>query len=152
MTHPTDREQPDRSEPRMRLSSPAVVFTSGVFAAVWLGALVLAWAFIAGQAGSPRPDNWATLKRVLDIVGAGIPAFLMLLALAPPVAIVARDGKRWAGIYPLLVMAACAVQAALCLYALAGTPRQADSLARFMAGLIAGDTARVTGPAASSRA
>lgn len=117
MTHPTDVQHP--IEPRMRLASSAVVVASGVFAAVWFAGLILAWAFIAGQAGSPQPDNWNVLERVLDIVGSGIPAFLALLVLAPLAAIAARDGRRWAGIYPVLVLAACALQAALCLHVLA---------------------------------
>jgi hypothetical protein len=57
---------------RSLLFSPAVALVSGGLAWLWLLGLCFTWADIAGQAGSPRPDNWDTLERILDLVQAGL--------------------------------------------------------------------------------
>lgn len=65
------------------------------------------WGIIAGQAGSPRPDNWPTLERILDILGVSALASFVFLVLAPIAHAGASRGARWAEAYPVLIVLNC---------------------------------------------
>jgi hypothetical protein len=77
-------------------------------------ALFVAWGAIAGQSGSPVPDNWPLLERMLDIIGASALDTLFLLAVAPLAAWAALRGSRWQLVYPALLLLNAAVTVALC--------------------------------------
>ena len=73
----------------------------------WFPALFIAWAAIAGQSGSPMPDNWPTLARILDILGVSALVSLVLVGLAPLAGFGASRGARWAAAYPVLIALNC---------------------------------------------
>lgn len=73
----------------------------------WFPALFIIWGIVAGQAGSPRPDNWPTLERILDILGVSALASFVFLVLAPTAHAGASRGARWAEAYPVLIVLNC---------------------------------------------
>jgi len=77
-------------------------------------ALFVGWFAIAGQSGSPVPDNWPMLERMLDILGVSAWVALLLLAVAPLAAWAAVKGSRWQLVYPALLLLNAAVTVALC--------------------------------------
>jgi hypothetical protein len=77
-------------------------------------ALFVAWGAIAGQSGSPVPDNWPVLERMLDIIGDSALATLLLLVLAPLAGWAAARGRRWAAVYPVLLLLDCVATVVLC--------------------------------------
>lgn len=77
-------------------------------------ALFVAWFAIAGQSGSPVPDNWPVLSRMLDFIGVSALATVVLLAVAPLAAWAAFRGSRWHAVYPALLLLNGAVTVALC--------------------------------------
>ncbi len=94
------------------------------FHIAWIPALGIAWLVLAGQSGSPVPDNWPAIARAMDIVGTSLLASLLLFALPlvplPAAWLAAR--RRRAAAYALLLALDCAGTVALCLHALAQEP------------------------------
>jgi hypothetical protein len=88
----------------------------------WFPALFIAWAAIAGEAGSPMPDNWPTLERILDILEVSALASFALLVLAPVAHSGASRGARWAAAYPVLIVLNCGGTVLLALVELALAP------------------------------
>jgi hypothetical protein len=85
----------------------------------WFPALFVAWAAIAGQSGSPVPDNWPVLTRILDVLGVSFVASLLLLLIGGSTVYLSR---RWAAVYPILLLLNCGGTVAVCLGELAQTP------------------------------
>lgn len=81
---------------------------------MWLAGSMLVWFLIAGEAGSPQPDNWQTMERILEIVETGMLPCLLLLILTPFACSAARKGRRWAGILPVLLIGLCTAQLWMC--------------------------------------
>ena len=81
--------------------------------AMFLG-LFVAWGAIAGQSGSPVPDNWPILARMLDVIEVSMQASLLLVVLAPLAAWAAVRGSRWYVAYPVLLFLDCIVTVGLC--------------------------------------
>jgi hypothetical protein len=88
----------------------------------WFPALFVAWGAIAGQSGSPVPDNWPVLARILDILGVSALVSFLLLGLMPVAYSAASKGKRWAAAYPILLLLDCGATLVLCLSDLAHKP------------------------------
>lgn len=87
---------------------PLLAAVSGALAMIWLLALCAVWMDIAGQAGSPRPDDWDRLERILDVVQSGLLPALILAGLTP-VAWFAERWSRWlACFHPTLLAILCA--------------------------------------------
>jgi hypothetical protein len=78
-------------------------------------ALFVAWFAIAGQSGSPVPDNWPVLARILDILGTAGLATTLALAATPVAAYAAFRNSSWTVAYPVLLLLHCAGTVALCL-------------------------------------
>jgi hypothetical protein len=90
----------------------------------WFPALFVAWGAIAGQSGSPVPDNWPVLARILDILGVSALVSFLLLGLMPVAYSETSKGKRWAAAYPVLLLLNCGGTVVLSLCDLAHTPPQ----------------------------
>jgi hypothetical protein len=88
----------------------------------WFPALFIAWGVIAGQAGSPRPDNWPTLERILGIIEVSALASIVLLGLAPGAHSFVSRGARWAAAFPVLIVLNCGGTVLLGLSELAHAP------------------------------
>lgn len=114
MNNQHSEPKPPASIARWRLHSRAIVLASGVLTAFWLAGSVIVWFVIAGDAGSPEPDNWQTMLRILDIVETGMFACLVMLILTPFACIAARQGKRWPGILPVLLIVLGTAQLWMC--------------------------------------
>jgi hypothetical protein len=92
----------------------------------WFPALFVAWGAIAGQSGSPVPDNWPVLARILDILGVSALVSFLLLGLMPVAYSETSKVKRWAAAYPILLLLNCGGTVVLSLTDLAHTqPQQA---------------------------
>lgn len=78
---------------------------TGVSAPVALIAAVIAWAYLAGQSGSPQPDDWPRLSRILDFVERSLLPLLILCIVAPVAWRASMRGKAW-GIYPVPILLA----------------------------------------------
>lgn len=81
--------------------------------AMFLG-LFVAWGAIAGQSGSPVPDNWPVLARMLDVIEVSMQATLFLVLLAPLAGWAAARRSRWYAVYPVLLFLDCVVTVGLC--------------------------------------
>jgi hypothetical protein len=80
----------------------------------WFLALFIAWGWMAGQSGSPVPDNWPLLERALDILVMSARLSLLLLVLAPVAWYAASKDSRWALGYPVLLFLVCGSTVVLC--------------------------------------
>jgi hypothetical protein len=80
----------------------------------WFLALFIAWGWMAGQSGSPVPDNWPLLERALDILVMSARLSLLLLVLAPLAWYAASKDSRWALGYPILLFLVCGSTVVLC--------------------------------------
>jgi hypothetical protein len=107
---------------RKGFPSTTAVAVSGLLAIAWLLAQVLAWGYLAGQAGSPRPDNWDAMERILDVIEAGVLPTLLLVVLTPMAWFGARNGARWAAFHLALLILICAAQLIPCLKEWTNTP------------------------------
>ena len=88
----------------------------------WFPALFITWLMIAGESGSPMPDNWPTLQRILHILEVSALASFALLVLAPAAYSAASTGARWAAPYPVLIVLNCGGTVLLGLIELAHAP------------------------------
>lgn len=88
----------------------------------WFPALFVAWAAIAGQSGSPVPDNWPVLERILDILGVSARVSMFLFVLVPVAWYAALKGSRWNAAYPILLLLDCGGTVVLSLNELAHAP------------------------------
>jgi len=80
----------------------------------WFPFLFLAWGVIAGQSGSPMPDNWPAMVRMMDIIAvSGIAAFFLLALTALAWGGIDRKGN-WAVAYASLLLLNCCVTVGLC--------------------------------------
>lgn len=88
----------------------AFTLVVGVAAPVALVAGLVAWLSIAGEAGSPRPENWPQLSRALDAIERSLLPLLVISIAAPFAWRASTQGKRW-GIYlvPVLLIVTLAV-------------------------------------------
>jgi hypothetical protein len=81
----------------------------------WFPALFFALMAIAGQSGSPVPDNWPALERTTDILVMSAKLSLLLFVLTPVAWYAADRGSRWALSYPVLLFLFCGSTGVLCL-------------------------------------
>lgn len=89
---------------------------------IWFVVLFFAWGSIAGEYGNPVPDNWPTLEHILDILGVSALVSFILLGLIPVAYFFVSRGKRWAMVYPILMLLNCGGTVVLCLSHLVHTP------------------------------
>jgi hypothetical protein len=107
---------------RQRFPSTAAIAVSGILAIAWLLAQVIVSIYLAGQAGSPRPDNWDAMERILDVITVGVLPTLLLVVLTPMAWFGARDGARWAAFHPILLTLICVAQLIPCFREWANLP------------------------------
>lgn len=75
----------------------------------WFPVLFLAWGIVAGQSGSPLPDNWPAMARMIDIiVMSGIAAFFLLVPAALASGGIDRRGNLAMAYMSLLLLNCCA--------------------------------------------
>lgn len=91
------------------------------FHVAWIPALGVGWLALAGQSGSPVPDNWPAIAHAMDVVGVSFQASLLLFALplVPLPAAWPAVRRRRAVAYAALLALDCAATVALCVHALA---------------------------------
>jgi len=95
--------RPHESEARKYRYWSAFTLVVGVAAPVALIAGLVAWLSIAGEAGSPQPENWPQLSRTLDAIERSLLPLLAISIAAPFAWRASIQGKRW-GIFPTLAV------------------------------------------------
>jgi hypothetical protein len=91
------------SEARKYRNWSAFTLIVGVAAPVALVAGLAAWLSIAGEAGSPQPENWPQLSRTLGAIERSLLPLLAISIAAPFAWRASTQGKRW-GIYPVPIL------------------------------------------------
>jgi hypothetical protein len=81
----------------------------------WFPALFIALGWIAGQSGSPVPDNWPALERTIGILVMSAKVSWCLFLLTPVAWYAASKDSRWSLCYPILLFLVCGSTVALCL-------------------------------------
>jgi hypothetical protein len=104
------------SPARQRALSTAGAVAGGILAFAFLIAQIAVWSHFAGQAGSPRPDDWDAMERVIGVVESAMLPSMALLALNLLTWGAARKGLSWVWLHPLAVVVAASVELVLCVH------------------------------------
>jgi hypothetical protein len=100
---PSEFTQASESEMYRRWSAFNLIV--GISATIALIAGSVGWLYFAGESGSPQPDNWAQISRILGFIERSLLPLLAICIVAPFAWRASTRGKAWS-IYPVPILLA----------------------------------------------